>query len=105
MSLKACNIARGFLSVLESKASHNHQQRRPRGRVIRGEEEDEFETEEEYSDGGATARVRKAPKRLVARYATCENCSEDFDVTDNRDDASTWHDGMDLYASSGLVDD
>jgi hypothetical protein len=31
------------------------------------------------------------PKRFVPRYAFCENCKEEFDVTENRSDACTYH--------------
>lgn len=33
-------------------------------------------------------------KRLRPKFATCTNCSEEFDVTDNGKYSCTWHPGM-----------
>ncbi|KAJ0414815.1 hypothetical protein BJY00DRAFT_318469 [Aspergillus carlsbadensis] len=33
----------------------------------------------------------RLPKRFVPRYAFCKNCKVDFDVTENRSDACTYH--------------
>jgi hypothetical protein len=85
-SIEAATIGRTLLLVPEDKDDEE-------------EGDEEFELEEEYSDDGATARVLKAspipktPKRLRPRFATCEHCSEEFDVTENEDDACMWHDG------------
>ena len=53
--------------------------------------------DEEKSDDCAITHVQKAPKRLRPRFATCMNCNQEFDVTDNGDTACSWHDGMALY--------
>lgn len=68
-----------------------------------GSEEDEaddqdreaYESTEKYDN--ATILTQNgdvvAPKRLKSRYATCEHCSEEFDVTDNGNNECVWHDG------------
>jgi hypothetical protein len=40
------------------------------------------------------------PKRFVPRYAFCENCKEEFDVTENRSDACTYHPRQCCYLPS-----
>ena len=57
---------------------------------------------QEPSDHGATTHVQKAPKRVRPRFATCLNCDQEFDVTDNGRKACRWHDGMALRANPTL---
>ncbi|KAL2043353.1 hypothetical protein N7G274_003659 [Stereocaulon virgatum] len=86
-SVEAATIGRTLLLVSEDEDDEEE------------EDEEGFESEEKYSDNSATAPVLKAspvpktPKRLRPRFATCEHCSEEFDVIENEDDACTWHDG------------
>ena len=94
LSVEASTLVRTLLLIPKSGTRHGRDD-------DEDEDEDEDdggdkdeETEEEESDGGATARVRKVPKRLRPRYATCENCSEESGVTEIIDDTCTWHQGM-----------
>ncbi len=52
--------------------------------------EDEGEAENGAQRTGATPN---SLKRLRLRYAKCENCNEEFDVTDNDKGACVYHDG------------
>lgn len=56
--------------------------------------------DEEQSDDCAITHVQKVPKRLRPRFATCINCDQEFDVTDNGKKACRWHDGMAIHAKS-----
>ena len=93
-SVEASRIARKLLLVPENK---DHP-----GRVICEEQEGCSEGEEhsdQHSNHPATTHVQKAPKRLRPRFATCLNCDQEFDVTDNGEKACRWHDGMGLRAN------
>ena len=57
-----------------------------------GEEEEEEEEVEE--DNGVTVPQTKGVKRLRSKFATCINCSDEFDVTDNGKYSCTWHPGI-----------
>ena len=52
--------------------------------------EDEDETEQGLEDTKATSNNLK---RLHPRYAMCQNCSEEFDVTDNGKTSCVYHEG------------
>jgi hypothetical protein len=54
------------------------------------------------SSSGAVSAVPEPPrpKRFVPRYAFCENCKEEFDVTENRSDACTYHRRESSYPAS-----
>ena len=61
-----------------------------------GEEEEE---EEEEDDNGVAVHQTNGGKRLRAKFATCINCSDEFDVTDNGKYSCTWHPGIFALAS------
>ena len=98
-SVEASRVARKLLLVPENstRAVKGNDPRR----VIRDEQECCSEGEE-HSDHRATTHVQKAPKRLRPRFATCINCDQEFDVTDNGKKACRWHDGMALRANPML---
>ena len=60
---------------------------------------EEVEKEEEEGGGGKGLNLDGAKamsndlKRVRPRYTMCENCSEEFDVTDNVKGACVYHDG------------
>lgn len=58
-----------------------------------GDEGEEEDRRRIVSNGVAVIQTSSA-KRLRSRFATCTNCSEEFDVTDNGKDSCTWHPGM-----------
>lgn len=62
-----------------------------------GSEEEEEENGDNLEDTEATSNTLK---RLRPRYAMCENCSEEFDVTDNVKGACVYHDGKLIYIST-----
>ena len=98
-SVEASRVARKLLLVPENNT--RVVQRNDPGRAICDEQEGCSEGEE-HSDHDsnhlATTHVQKAPKQLRPRYATCINCDQEFDVTDNGKKACRWHDGMALPA-------
>lgn len=94
-SVEASRVARKLLLVHDTRAV----QRDDPGRVIRDEQEGHSKGEEQ-SDDCAITHVQKAPKRLRPRFATCINCDQEFDVTDNGKKACRRHDGMALHAKS-----
>lgn len=55
--------------------------------------EEEEEEEENGDDLEVTEATSNTLKRVRPRYAMCENCSEEFDVTDNVKGACVYHDG------------
>ena len=94
-SVEASRIARKLLLVPENNTRVG--QRNDPGRVICDGQEGCSEGEEhsdQHSNHPATTHVQKAPKRLRPRFATCINCDQEFDVTDNGEEACRWHDGM-----------
>ena len=95
-SVEASRVARKLLLVPENYTRAEH--RDDPERVTR----DEHSGGEEQSDDCAITHVQKAPKRLRPRFATCMNCNQEFDVTDNGDPACSWHDGMALSESPTL---
>lgn len=98
-SVEASRIARKLLLVPENNT--RVVQRNDPGRAICDEQEGCSEGEEHSghdSNHLATTHVQKAPKRLRPRYATCTNCDQEFDVTDNGKKSCRWHDGMALRA-------
>ena len=94
-SIEASRVARKLLLVPENNT--RAAQRNDPERVIRDGQEGCSEGEEQ-SDDCAITHVQKAPKRLRPRFATCINCDQEFDVTDNGDTVCSWHDGMVLRA-------
>ena len=96
LSVEASTLVRTLLLIPKSGTRHGRDDDEDEDEDDGGDkDEDENETEEEESDGGATARVRKVPKRLRPRYATCENCSDESGVTEiGYDDTCTWCQGM-----------
>ncbi|CAF9940556.1 MAG: hypothetical protein ALECFALPRED_008713 [Alectoria fallacina] len=69
-----------------------------------GEEDDGGDKKEEedrprvFSDGVAVTQTNGV-KRLRPKFATCTNCSGEFDVTDNGKDSCIWHPGKSEPAS------
>jgi len=58
------------------------------------ENSDESEDEDEAKNGTEDIEAASTNlKRLRPRYAICEHCSEEFDVTDNGKKACSYHDG------------
>lgn len=57
-----------------------------------GEEEEEEDGPRALSNGFAVIPT-SGVKRLRSRFATCTNCSEEFDVTDNGKYSCVWHPG------------
>ena len=51
------------------------------------------------TNGHCNGSLLSAVKRYRPRFATCENCNEDFDVTNNDEDACVWHPGRHIPAS------
>lgn len=98
-SVEASRVARKLLLVPEN-STRGVKGNDPR-RVIRDEQEGCSEGGE-HSDHRATTHVQKAPKRLRPRFATCINCDQEFDVTENGKKACRWHDGMALRAKPML---
>ncbi|KAL2052503.1 hypothetical protein ABVK25_007063 [Lepraria finkii] len=95
LSVEASTFLRTLLLIPESGTRHGCDDDEDEDEDDDGDkDEDKHETEEEESDGGTTARVRKVPKRLRPRYAACENCFEEFGVTENDDDTCTGHEGI-----------
>lgn len=92
-SVEASRVARKLLLVPENNTCAVD--RNDPERVVRDGQEGCSEGEGE-SDDCAITHVQKAPKRLRPRFATCMNCNQEFDVTDNGDTACSWHDGMAL---------
>ncbi len=88
-SVEASCLARKLLLVPE-KNTRAVQQDDPR-RVMYDEQEGS--KGEEHSERRAPT-LKSAPKRLRPRFATCRNCNQEFDVTDNGRKACRWHDGM-----------
>ena len=89
-SVEASRVARKLLLVPEEN-ERAVQQHHPR-RLIHDEQDGS--KGEEHSDRRAYTFVQKAPKRLRPRFATCINCDQEFDVSDNGRKACRWHDGM-----------
>jgi hypothetical protein len=64
-----------------------------------GDSTDEDSTDEDPSDGEGTKELKVQPKetkgskRLRLRYAICENCEEEFDVTTNTSKSCLYHPG------------
>ena len=98
-SVEASHVARKLLLVPENNT--RAVERNDSRRVIRDEQAGCSEGEE-HSDHRAITHVQKAPKRLRPRFATCLNCEQEFDVTDNGKRACRWHDGMALRANPML---
>ena len=96
-SVEASRVARKLLLVPENNTRAVQRNHPERG--IRSEQEGYSEGEEQ-SDDCAITHVQKAPKRLRPRFATCINCDQEFDVTENGNKACRWHDGMALLAES-----
>ena len=67
------------------------------------EDEEEEEEEEEEEHNGVAALQTKGVKRLRSKFATCINCSEEFDVTDNGKYSCTWHPGTSVLASPKIM--
>lgn len=44
----------------------------------------------------STTSINSSLKRFRVRFATCENCSEEYDVSCNLKGDCIWHDGTDL---------
>lgn len=98
-SEEASRVARRLLLVPET--DKRVVQRKDHGRVVCDEQEGCSEAEEHndhHSNHPATTHVQKALKRLRPRFATCMNCDQEFDVTENGRKACRWHDGMALRA-------
>ena len=93
---EASRVARKLLLVPEdnTRAVERNEPRR-----VKRDEQEGCSEGEEYSDDCAITHVQKAPKRLRPRFATCINCDQEFDVTDNGNKACRWHDGMGLCAN------
>lgn len=113
-SVDASRIAQEILLVPEEKAVRKIVDRKNRTESENesedesedGSEEDDSATdnsedgsEDEESDhseaqGQANHHPPNALKRLRSRYTTCENCSEEFDVTMNGKYDCVWHPGI-----------
>lgn len=63
-----------------------------------GDKEEEEDRPHIFSNGAPLIQA-DGVKRLRSRSATCTNCSEEFDVTDNGKDSCVWHPGMFKLAS------
>ena len=59
-----------------------------------GDSDDSEDEDESENDTEEIASISNDLKRLRPRFAMCENCSEEFDVTDNQKKACVYHDGM-----------
>lgn len=57
------------------------------------EEEDEDDNEDKDADARRTAISQPGMKRMRPRFATCENCDEEFDVETNDKSSCIWHPG------------
>lgn len=57
-----------------------------------GDKEEEEDRPHIFSNGAPLIQA-DGVKRLRSRFATCTNCSEEFDVTDNGKDSCVWHPG------------
>ena len=67
-----------------------------------GNDDSDEEEEEDRPRGfshGVTSIRTNGVKRLRAKFATCKNCSEEFDTTDNGKDSCIWHPSMSEPAS------
>ena len=103
--------------IPEEKARHKMIERRNKyvmGKDREEDEEDQEEAEEsscdeegDDSDGDSSESISeksrrtsesafRGAKRLRMRYATCEHCDEEFDVTRNGENDCTWHPGTHL---------
>lgn len=64
-----------------------------------GDEEEEEEDRPRGFSNGVTSIQTNGVKRLRPKFATCTNCSEEFDMTDNGKYSCIWHPGMSEPAS------
>ncbi len=58
------------------------------------DKEEEEEDRPRVLSNEVTSIQTNSVKRLRPKFATCTNCSEEFDVTDNGKYSCTWHPGM-----------
>lgn len=122
-SPEAFRIAKSLLLVPEKQVKHKTIDRRNRTEDDADQDEDEDEEDssepsdneddsehsddtdgeddsgdevEEEEDGPRVVSngVANGVKRLRSRYATCTNCSEEFEVTNNGEYSCVWHPGM-----------
>lgn len=105
-SVDAFQIVQDLLLVPEEKAIHRMVDRKNRSESESDDgvgdedesdedesepDEDKSEDEDQHSDDGASVHderavpicIKKLLKRPRPRFATCENCNEEFDVTNN----------------------
>lgn len=117
-SPEAFRIARSLLLVPEEEVKHKTIDWRNRIGDSEDEDEDdgsessdneddsensddesgEEEEEEEEDDGFPVFQI-KGVKRLRSKFATCINCSEEFDVTENGKISCIWHPGISILIS------
>ena len=119
ISPEAFQVAQSLLLVPEKQVKHKTIDRRNRIEDDTDQDEDEEDSsepsdeeddsedsdEEEEEDrprglsNGVTSIRTNGVKRLRAKFATCKNCSEEFDTTDNGKDSCMWHPSMSEPAS------
>jgi len=76
--------------------------------IAEGEENTEIKSEKDLKKNlkrkAGQAELEKKQSVLVPRYTTCENCSGQFDVTDNYRGACVWHTGNpDFHYMEALI--
>jgi hypothetical protein len=103
-SADAAHIASILLLVPENQVKKSNHRKARSDEGSNEEEDDSEETSDENSDESEdedeakngteyTEAASTNLKRLRPKYAICENCSEEFDVTDNGKKACSYHDG------------
>ena len=97
-STDTANLASRVLLVPEngSKKSRHHSMNNEESGDDGNEESNESSNDsegEDENDSESAERTGADLKRLRTRYAMCENCSEEFDVTKNEEGACAYHDG------------
>lgn len=103
-SADAAHIASILLLVPENQVKKLSHRRAKSDEGSDKEEDDSEENSDENSDDSededdaengteVTEAASTKLKRLRPRYAICENCSEEFDVTDNKKKSCSFHDG------------
>lgn len=53
----------------------------------------------ENEDAGNIAGQKRKRDFVTQRYEICEQCDQEFDVTKNKNDSCTWHEGRHCFHS------